>query len=89
MNVNDVIQFNENHKWRGCLGIIRDIKRIYNPDPARNKVSDIRYMVGVPSPMQGTAFIYVMESENAIEYIGEASLILKDGEDNEWIYADL
>ena len=83
MNVNDVVQFNENHKWRGCLGIIRDIKRIYNPDPAGTKVNDIRYMVGVSAPMQGTAFIYVMESENAIEYIGEALLILKDGEDNE------
>lgn len=83
MNVNDVVQFNENHKWRGCLGIIRDIKRIYNPDPTGNKVNDIRYMVGVPAPMQGIAFIYVMESENAIEYIGEALLILKDGEDNE------
>ena len=22
----DVIQFNENHKWRGCLGIITEIK---------------------------------------------------------------
>lgn len=83
MKVNDVVQFNENHKWRGCLGIIRDIKRIYNPDPVGNKVNDIRYMVGVPAPMQGTAFIYVMESENAIEYIGEALLILKDDEDNE------
>lgn len=83
MKVNDVVQFNENHKWRGSLGIIRDIKRIYNPDSAGNKVNDIRYMVGVPSPMQGTAFIYVMESENTIEYIGEALLILEDGEDNE------
>lgn len=74
MKINDVIQFNENHKWRGCLGIINDIKICGD---------DIRYMVGVPAPMQGTAFIYVMESENAIEYIGEALLILKDGEDNE------
>jgi hypothetical protein len=30
-----------------------------------------------------------MESENTIEYIGEALLILEDGEDNEWIYTDL
>lgn len=22
----DVIQFNENHKWRGCLGIIMEVK---------------------------------------------------------------
>ena len=38
-------------------------------------------MIGVPEPMQGTAFIYVMESENAIEYIGKAVLTLKDEED--------
>lgn len=31
-------------------------------------------------PMQGTAFIFVMQSENAIEYIGEAVMILKDEE---------
>ena len=83
MKVNDVVQFNENHKWRGSLGIIRDIKRIYNPDPAGNKVNDIRYMVGVAIPQQGTAFIYVMQSENAIEYIGEAILTMKNGENNE------
>lgn len=74
MNKDDVIQFNENHKWRGCLGIIREVK---------NCGEDIKYMVGVPMPQQGTAFIYVMQSENAIEYIGQALLILKDGEDNE------
>lgn len=83
MKVNDVVQFNENHKWRGSLGIIRDIKRIYNPDPAGNKVNDIRYMVGVAIPQQGTAFIYVMQSENAIEYIGKAILTMKNGENNE------
>lgn len=74
MKVNDVVQFNEKHKWCGSFGIIYEIKKCGN---------DTRYMIGVPAPMQGTAFIYVMESENAIEYIGEASLILKDGEDNE------
>lgn len=74
----DVVQFTENHKWRGCLGIIRKIKN------CRNKTLewDIRYMVGVPIPQQGTAFIFVMESENVIEYIGEAKLILKS-EENE------
>lgn len=74
MNKDDVIQFNENHKWRGCLGIIREVK---------NCGEDIKYMVGVPMPQQGTAFIFVMESENAIEYIGQALLIIKDGEENE------
>lgn len=72
MKVNDVIQFNENHKWCGSLGIIREKKQCGD---------DIRYMVGVPAPMQGTAFIFVMESENSIEYIGEAQLVLKEDEE--------
>ena len=66
---NDVVQFNENHKWRGSLGIITEVKDC--------KENGIRYTVGVPAPLQGTAFIYVMSSENSIEYIGEAKLILK------------
>lgn len=71
MKKGDLVQFNENHKWLGCLGIITEVKDCGN---------DTRYMVGVPAPMQGTAFIFVMESENAIEYIGKAVLTLKDGE---------
>ena len=66
MKINDVIQFNENHKWRGCLGIINDIKICGD---------DIRYTVGVPAPMEGTAFIFVMRSENAIELVGQAILV--------------
>lgn len=74
MKVNDVVQFNENHKWRGSIGIIGEVKICSD---------DIRYMVGVAIPQQGTAFIYVMQSENAIEYIGEAILTMKNGENNE------
>lgn len=69
MKKGDVVQFNENHKWIGSLGIITEVKDCGD---------DIRYMVGVPEPMQGTAFIFIMESENAIEYIGKAVLTLKD-----------
>ena len=72
MKKGDVVQFNENHKWIGSLGIITEVKKCGN---------DIRYMVGVPAPMQRTAFIFVMKSENAIEYIGKAVLTLKDEED--------
>lgn len=78
MKKNDVVQFNENHKWRGSLGIIREIKTIHKEDEDGVVELEKRYMVGVPAPMQGTAFIFVMESENAIEYIGEAKLILKE-----------
>lgn len=66
MEVNDVVQFNENHKWRGCLGIITEIKDC--------KEYGIRYMVAHPSP-EGTAYIFVMSTENAIEKIGKAILI--------------
>ena len=72
MKKGDVVQFNENHKWIGSLGIITEVKDCGD---------DTRYMVGVPAPMQGTAFIFIMESENAIEYIGEAVLTLKEEEE--------
>lgn len=71
MNKGSVVQFNENHKWCGSLGIIREVKECGD---------DMRIMVGVPAPMQGTAFIFVMASENVIEYIGEAVLTIKEEE---------
>lgn len=74
MKVNDVVQFNEKHKWCCSLGIIREVKICGN---------DVRYMVGVPIPQQGTAFIYVMKNENAIEKIGKAVLTMKDGEEDD------
>lgn len=66
MNKNSVVQFTENHKWCGCLGVIEEIKKCGD---------DVRYMVGVPIPQQGTAFVFAMESKNEIEYIGEAAFI--------------
>lgn len=69
-----VIQFKENHKWCGCFGMIKEWKEVGTEDPL---VKDIRYMVGVPTP-EGTAYIYVMDSENAMEFIGMAKLIFKD-----------
>ena len=74
MTVNDVVQFTEDHKWVGCFGVIREVKFCGD---------DIRYMVGVPVPQKGFAFIYVMESEKAIEKIGTAILVLRDGEEDE------
>ena len=71
---NDVVQFNENHKWRGSLGIITEVKDC--------KENGIRYQVGVPIPQQGTAFIFVMDNENAIEYVGKAILTMR-GEDDD------
>ncbi len=76
---NDVIQFTENHEWCGCLGIVEETKICRS----ERLDYDTRYMIGVPIPKQGTAFIYVMESEKAIEKIGKAVLAMKDGEDDE------
>lgn len=58
MVVNSVVQFNEHHNWCGCLGIVEEIKKCGE---------DIRYMVGVPIPNRGTAYVFVMKSANAIE----------------------
>lgn len=74
MQVGDVVQFNENHKWRGSLGIITNIKDC--------KQNGIRYQVGLPIPQEGTAFIFVMDNENAIEYVGKAILIMRSEEDD-------
>lgn len=72
-----VVQFNERHKWCGCLGIIEEMKPIYND---KKELQDVRFMVGIPIPQQGTAYIFVMESEMAIESIGKAILIPKNEE---------
>ena len=64
-----VVQFNENHKWCGCLGIITEVKEYER---------DAKYMVAVQIPEKGVAYIYVMESDEALEYIGKAILTLED-----------
>lgn len=64
----DVVQFIEGHKWCGCLGIIEEVKELKN---------DIRYLVGVPMPLQGITYIFVLKSENAIERIGQAILVAR------------
>lgn len=68
MKVNDVVQFTENHKWCGCLGIIIEEKEMYGTE---------RYMIGVPIPQQGTAYIF--DDGTGIEYIGKAVLVEGEG----------
>lgn len=58
-----VVQFNEQHKWAGCLGIV-------------NEVKPWGYLVGIPIPEQGTAYIRV-EPEYVI-LIGMAALVEED-----------
>ncbi len=69
----DIIQFNENHKWCGCFGFVDKIKKCGD---------DYRYTIGIPIPQEGTAFIFVMKSEQAIELVGRAELMPKE-EENE------
>ncbi len=64
MEKGDIVQFNEKHKWCGCLGFIDEVE-------SRGS-NGIRYMVGVPIPQQGTAYIFVKDSEKSIEKIGRA-----------------
>lgn len=66
---NLVVQFNEKHGWCGCLGIVEEIKKCGE---------DVRYMVGVPIPNRGTAYVFVMKSANAIEPIGMAELVSEE-----------
>lgn len=69
--VNDVVQFTENHKWCGCYGTITDIK---------DCGEDIRYLIGVTVPTNDnepcpTAYIFSMESGNLFEYVGKAIMV--------------
>ena len=68
LKINDVVQFNENHKWCGALGIVSEIKELEN---------DTKYLIGVPIPEAASvspAYIFVMASDMALERIGIAEL---------------
>lgn len=62
IQIGDVVQFNEKHKWTGVLGIVEEINRE-------------RILVGVPVPEEGTAYIHC-KKEN-VERVGEAIFIAK------------
>lgn len=70
MKINDVIQFTEEHKWAGVLGIIEEDKGEGHPR---------RYMIGVPIPQSGAAYIF--DDGSHIEYIGEAVLLPEEEQD--------
>lgn len=77
MNIkkNDVVQFTEDHKWVGCLGIVSEVKE---------SVPGRRYMIGVPIPNnEGKAQIaYIFDDGSNIERIGIASLGFGGDEDD-------
>ena len=66
IGVGDLVQFTENHKWCGCIGIVEELKDCNG---------DTRYLIGVPIPQGGTAYIFSMQSEDDIEYCGRALLM--------------
>lgn len=66
IHVGDVIQFNENHRWTGCLGFV---------DKVEKRHDDCRYRIGVPIPEKGTAYIFSMQSKNEFEYVGRAVML--------------
>lgn len=82
MEKGDVIQFNENHKWCGVLGIIEEVKPIHNEKVNADGVNDFRYMVAVPVPRKGTSYIYVAGAEHSIELIGRAILVPHSSDDD-------
>ncbi len=65
----DVIQFNENHKWCGALAIVTEVKPVNG---------DIKIMAGVPmlknDGVNGTAYIYTMQSAGEFDVVGRAAL---------------
>lgn len=70
MEVNDVVQFNKNHKWCGCLGIITKDKGYDHPR---------RYMIEVLIPEVGSACIF--DDGSGIERIGGAVIVWEDEEE--------
>lgn len=63
MKKNNVVQFNENHKWCGCYGFVEEVRAE-------------KIMVGVPVPGKGTAYIFAKESE--LEVIGNSVLCAQE-----------
>ena len=72
--INDVVQFTEDHKWVACFGVVSDVK---------DCGGDYRYLIGVPVPMQGIAYIFSMESNDEFEYVGRTILGVPEGEVSE------
>lgn len=70
VSVGDIIQFNENHKWRGALAIVAEV---------RPTGDDIKIMAGVPilenDGVAGQAYIYTMQSNNEFDPVGRAVLV--------------
>lgn len=66
---NDVVQFTEHHKWRGCLGIVSVVKEL----PGGKTM----YMIGIPMPSNDgkTSTAYIFDDGTNIECIGVTVMI--------------
>lgn len=66
---NDVVQFTEHHKWRGCFGIVSEMKKLPG--------GKTRYMIGVPMPSNDgkTSTAYIFDDGSNIERIRAAVLV--------------
>lgn len=62
---NDVVQFTSSHKWHGCFGTVEEI---------RKNGCDTQYLVGVPIPKRGTAYILASEDGKSLRRIGKVSV---------------
>lgn len=65
----EVIQFNENHKWCATFGYIHRVRK------------GGTYLIAIPSPEKGTAFIIAEREE--FDIVGTTDLILKEDDDDE------
>ncbi len=65
----EVMQFNESHKWCGCFGYIHGVRK------------GGTYLIAIPSPEKGVAFIIAERKE--FDIVGATDLILKEDDDNE------
>ncbi len=65
MKPNTVVQFTNNHKWKGCLGIVEEIEPFDDYDE--------RYLICVPIPNnKGYEYTVVRKSQEAVKIIGKA-----------------
>lgn len=73
IEVGNVVQFTEKHKWCGCFGVIDEIK---------DCDGNIKYLIGVPQCNGGIAYIFSMASDNDFEVIADKPMLWTKGEDD-------
>lgn len=67
LKIGTVIQFNENNRWEGCLGIIEKIDLLDNGDAI--------YIIQVPIPKSPPIYTHTTLSANDFYWIGMSMLM--------------